>query len=289
MTEHQLPVRTGTYRSSYRSDHIPWYVSLMVLIVSLTSAVPFYLLILLALKHPEGGLKSISIIPDFHLVNITQAWVRSDLGRALVNTTIMTAGGILLLVLLAAMAGYSIARVRSRLNRTIFSILLICMMIPGIINTVPLYTLLIRLRGINTYWSMICVMAANALPFSVFLYASFIRAIPRSLEESAIIDGCSFFEAFWKITFPLMGPVTASVVILQGLGMWNNYAQAVFFLQDRAHRNIPLAVSLFFQQYGANWPLMAAAALIGLVPAVTMFLLFQRYFVEGITAGAIKG
>ncbi|MCF7942709.1 MAG: carbohydrate ABC transporter permease [Spirochaetia bacterium] len=276
-------------RVPHGSDTLHWYSRLMVLIVSLTAAVPFYLLILLAFKHPEGGLQSISIIPDFHLANLTEAWVKSDLGRALVNTTIMTAGGILLLVLLASMAGYSIARVRSRLNRTIFALLLICMMIPGIINTVPLYTLLIRLRGINTYWSMICVMAANALPFSVFLYASFIRAIPRSLEESAIMDGCSFFEAFWKITFPLMGPVTASVVILQGLGMWNNYAQAVFFLQDRAHRNIPLAVSLFFQQYGANWPLMAAAALIGLVPAVTMFLLFQRYFVEGITAGAIKG
>lgn len=260
-----------------------------VILVSLIAAVPFYLLILLALKHPEGGLGSIGFLPDFHLKNMTEAWKHSDLGRAMLNNVIMTVGGVFLLVFLASMAGFAIARVQSRLNRIIFAILLVCMMIPGIINTVPLYTLLIRLKGINTYWSMICVMAANALPFSVFLYTSFIRAVPTSLEESAVIDGCSYFSAFWKITFPLIGPVTASVVILQGLGMWNNYAQAVFFLQDKAHRNIPLAVSLFFQQYGANWPLMAAAALIGLVPAVIMFLLFQKYFVEGITTGAIKG
>jgi len=217
------------------------------------------------------------------------AWQKSSLGRAIVNNFIMTVGGVFLLVFLSSMAGFSIARVKSKLNRTIFSILLVCMMIPGIINTVPLYTLLIRLKGINTYWSMICVMATNALPFSVFLYTSFIQAIPTSLEESAVIDGCSFFSAFWHVTFPLIGPVTASVVILQGLGMWNNYAQAVFFLQDKAHRNIPLAVSLFFQQYGADWTLMAAAALIGLVPAVVLFLVFQRYFVSGITTGAIKG
>jgi len=262
---------------------------LSVVIVSALAAIPFYLLILLALKHPEGGLSSISLLPDFHLSNLVLAWKKSSLGAAIVNNFIMTIGGVMLLVFLSSMAGFSISRVKSKLNRTIFSILLVCMMIPGIINTVPLYTLLIRLKGINTYWSMICVMATNALPFSVFLYTSFIRAIPNSLEESAVIDGCSFFTAFWYVTFPLIGPVTASVVILQGLGMWNNYAQAVFFLQDKAHRNIPLAVSLFFQQYGADWTLMAAAALIGLVPAVVLFLVFQRYFVSGITTGAIKG
>jgi raffinose/stachyose/melibiose transport system permease protein len=229
------------------------------------------------------------LIPEFHLPNILDAWEESDLGIAMINNVIMTVGGVAVLVILASMAGFAIARVRHRVNRVIFAIMLMCMMIPGIINTVPLYTLLIKLKGINTYWSMICVMAANAMPFSVFLYTSFIRAVPTSLEESAIIDGCSYFSAFWRITFPLIGPVTASVVILQGLGMWNNYAQAVFFLQDKAHRNIPLAISLFFQQYGANWPLMAAAALIGLIPAVVLFLLFQRYFVEGITTGAIKG
>ncbi len=261
----------------------------VVLLVSLIAAVPFYLLILLALKHPEGGLSSIRILPDFHLVNLVEAWKKSNLGQAMINNVIMTLGGIGLLVLLASMAGFSIARVRSGMNRTLFAILLVCMMIPGIINTVPLYTLLIRLRGINTYWSMICVMAANALPFSIFLYSSFIRAVPTALEESAVMDGCSYFSAFWRITFPLIGPVTASVVILQGLGMWNNYAQAVFFLQNRSRHNIPLAVSLFFQQYGADWTLMAAAALMGLIPAVILFLLFQRYFVEGITTGAIKG
>ncbi len=266
-----------------------WYLSIVVVCIALLAIIPFYLLILLALKSPVGGLVSLRLIPDFHFVNFVAAWERSSLGKAMVNSLIMTVGGVGLLVFLSAMAGYTIARFTGRLNRTIFGIMLLCMMIPGIINTVPLYTLLIRLKGINTYWAMICVMATNAMPFAIFLYASFIRAMPLSLEESAVIDGCSWFEAFWRITFPLIGPVTASVVILQGLGMWNNYAQAVFFLQDKAHRNIPLAISLFFQQYGANWPLMAAAAFLGLLPAVAAFLAFQKYFVEGITAGALKG
>lgn len=250
---------------------------------------PFYLLILIATKGPEGGLSAVTLMPEFHLSNFLTAWAKAGLGRALVNNGIITFGAVGLLVLLSGMAGFSIARVRSGLNRWIFRILLGAMMIPGIINTVPLYTLLIRLGGINTYWAMIAVLTANALPFAVFLYTGFIRALPVSLEESAFMDGCSSFRAYWAITFPLIKPVTASVVILQGLGMWNNYAQAVFFLPGRRMRNIPLAISLFFQQYGADWPLMAAAALIGLLPALAAFLVFQRYFINGITQGAIKG
>ena len=270
-------------------NRLDWYLLAIVVLISCIAIIPFYLLVLLALKSPIGGLAAIRLVPDFHFVNFITAWQRSALGKAMFNSLVMTAGGVGLLVFLSSMAGYTIARFPGKLNRTIFTILLLCMMIPGIINTVPLYTLLIRLKGINTYWAMICVMAVNAMPFAIFLYSSFIRAMPISLEESAIIDGCSWFEAFWRITFPLIGPVTSSVVILQGLGMWNNYAQAVFFLQDKAHRNIPLSISLFFQQYGADWPLMAAAAFLGLLPAVAAFLVFQRYFVEGITAGALKG
>jgi raffinose/stachyose/melibiose transport system permease protein len=258
-------------------------------IILLFALLPFYLLILIATKGPEGGLSSITIFPEFHLSNFKNAWKKASMGRAMVNNFIITFGAGSLLVFLSGMAGFSIARVKSNMNRWIFRILLMSMMIPGIINTVPLYTLLIRLRGINTYWAMIAVLTANALPFAVFLYTGFIRALPASLEESAFIDGCSPFRSYWLITFPLIKPVTASVIILQGLGMWNNYAQAVFFLVSRQMRNIPLAISLFFQQYGANWPLMAAAALIGLLPVVAAFLVFQKYFINGITQGAIKG
>jgi raffinose/stachyose/melibiose transport system permease protein len=261
----------------------------LICIAGLAAFIPFYLLILIALKTPEGGLSAIRIFPDFAFMNFVDAWNASEMGRAIVNNSIITVGAVSLLVFLASMAGYTIARFKTRLNKTIFYLFLVCMMIPGIINTVPLYTLMIKLHGINTYWSMICVLSVNALPFAVFLFTGFIRALPVSMEESALIDGCSRFMSYWRIVMPLIKPVTASVVILQGLGMWNNYAQAVFFLQDKSHRTIPLAISLFFQQYGANWPVMAAAACIGLAPAVTAFLIFQRYFIQGITTGAVKG
>ncbi|MBF9018004.1 MULTISPECIES: carbohydrate ABC transporter permease [unclassified Oceanispirochaeta] len=263
--------------------------SLIVLIISLAAFLPFYALILIALKGPEGGLSAITLIPDFHLVNFVRAWNKSNMARAFLNSSVITFSAVGLLILLSGMAGYSIARSPGKMNRFILMCFLLCMMIPGIINTVPLYTLLIKLRGINTYWAMIIVLAVNALPFSVFLFSGFIKAMPLEMEESAVIDGCSLFEAYWRITFPLLKPVTASVIILQGLGMWNNYAQAVFFLQSGKMRTIPLSISLFFQQYGADWPVMAASALIGLMPAVAAFLFFQKFFIRGITTGAVKG
>lgn len=256
----------------------------------LISMIPFYVLLYLAMNTPSGSLfRGLFLLPDFYFSNFTEAWNGSKLGRAMVNSAVITVFAVTLIVLVASSAGYSIARSRSKLNVTIFNTLLACMMIPAIIITVPLYSLMRSIDGINTYWAMILLTAANALPLSVFLYTSFIRSLPREVEESAVVDGCTYFTAFWRVTFHFLRPVTSAVVILTGLGIWNNYAQAVFFLQSQEMRTTPLAISMFFQTYGAKWNLMAAAALIGLAPAVVVFLLFQRYFIKGITAGALKG
>ncbi|MFD0674744.1 carbohydrate ABC transporter permease [Cohnella sp. GCM10027633] len=267
---------------------VPKYAAAAFIV--LLAIVPFYVLVYLALSKPSvnvfGG---VLLIPDFDFGNFAEAWRVSRMGKAMVNSLIITAGGIALVVLAASAAGYSIARFRHKVNAAIFNALLVCLMIPGIIITVPLYTLMKEIGGINTQWAMVLLTASNALPLAVFLYASFIRALPKEVEESAVIDGCTYFTAFWRVTFHFLRPVTSAVVILIGLGIWNNYGQAVFFLQSQDARTVPLAVSMFFQTYGAKWNLMAAAALIGMAPAVTAFLLFQRYFIKGIMTGAMKG
>jgi len=262
-----------------------------IVFICFIAIIPFYVLVFFSLNAPprvfyEGNI----IIPDFYFNNFTEAWVSSNIGRAILNSVIITGGSLLLLIILSSSAGYTIARFKNKFNKTVFTVLLTCMMIPGIINTVPLYTVMRSIGGINTRIGMILVCTTNALPFSVFLYSSFISSLSREIEESAIIDGCTWFKAFWKITFHYVKPVTAAVVILNGVSIWNNYAQAVFFLTKRDMYTIPIALSIYFQQYaGAKWNLMAAAAVLGVIPVVTVFLLFQKYFMKGITAGALKG
>lgn len=262
----------------------------VVTVMALLSLIPFYILLYLSFNSPSNTFfKEIMLLPDFHFSNYAEAWNVSKMGNAVLNSLIITIGGAALIILVSSSAGYAIARNRNKFHQSVFNVLLICMMIPAIIITVPLYTLMKSIGGVNTHWAMILLMASNGIPFSVFLYTSFIKVLPREIEESAIIDGCTPFTAFWRVTFHFLRPVTAAVIILQGLSIWNNYGQAVFFLQKQSMRTIPLAVSMFFQQYGAQWNLMAAAAVIGLAPAVIAFLIFQKYFVKGITAGAVKG
>ncbi|HUC94322.1 MAG TPA: carbohydrate ABC transporter permease [Paenibacillus sp.] len=262
----------------------------IVTIMALLSLIPFYILLYLSLNTPSRTLfDGLLLLPDFYFPNYLEAWRKSDIGNATVNSLIIAVGAVALIILASAMAGYAISRYNNKFHSLVFNVLLICMMIPAIIITVPLYSLMKSIGGINTQWAMILLMASNGLPFSVFLYTGFVKGLPREVEESAIIDGCTPFTAFWRVTFHFLRPVTAAVVILQGLAVWNNYGQAVFFLQSQELRTIPLAVSMFFQQYGAQWNLMAAASVIGLTPAVIAFLLFQKYFIKGITAGAVKG
>jgi raffinose/stachyose/melibiose transport system permease protein len=187
------------------------------------------------------------------------------------------------------MAGYAFARIKNIFHKIVFNAILLSMLIPAIINTVPLYTIMRQINGINTYWAMILLMTTANLPFAIFLYTSFIKSMSCEIEEAAYIDGCSKFNTFWQITFPLLKPVTAAVIILNAVAVWNNYNFAVFFLQDQSMQTVPLAISTFFQTYGANWNLMAAAALMGLLPPVAVFLSFQKYFIKGIGSGAIKG
>ncbi len=262
-----------------------------LLLICLMCLIPFYVLLVLSLNAPsrvfyEGNL----FVPTFTWSNYAEAWTRSRIGTAMVNSAVITFGTLGLTILLGGMAGYAIARRATLYNKAVFSMLIGCMMIPGIINTVPLYTLMRRIDAINTLWGMVLVCSTLCLPSAVFIYTTFIRSLPRELDEAAEVDGCTGARVYFRIIFPILKPATASFVILNGFGVWNNYAQAVFFLQSRAKQNIPQALSVFFQQFGgAKWHLMSATAVIAIVPVVIIFLLFQRQFIEGLTEGAVKG
>lgn len=264
---------------------------IMITMICIACLVPFYILLVLALNSPsrifyEGNI----FVPDFYWSNFITAWEKSRIGTAMRNSVIITFGTLFLTIVTGGLAGYAIARHSSKYNKFVFGLLIGCMMIPGIINTVPLYTLMRKIHAVNTLWGMICVCSALAMPSAVFIYTTFIKALSKELDEAAALDGCTPMQIFWKIIFPLIKPATASFVILNGFGIWNNYAQSVFFLQSREKHNIPQALSVFFQQFaGAKWHLMASTAVIAIIPVVIVFLVFQKQFISGLADGALKG
>ncbi|MBQ0036657.1 MAG: carbohydrate ABC transporter permease [Firmicutes bacterium] len=264
---------------------------MVILLICITCLIPFVVLLILSLNSPGRILSEGNVlIPDFEWSNYVQAWVKSRIGTAMMNSAIITAGTLLVTIICGGLAGYAIARHNTKYNRFVFGLLIGCMMIPGIINTVPLYTLMRKMHAVNTLWGMIGVCSALAMPSAVFIYTSFIRALPKELDEAAALDGCDSFKIFWRVIFPVIKPATASFIILNGFGIWNNYAQAVFFLQSRSKQNIPQALSVFFQQFaGAKWHLMAATAVIAIIPVIVIFLVFQKQFIKGLSDGAMKG
>jgi len=262
----------------------------LMALIAVVSLIPFYILLFTALTPSSVSLAdSRLLLRHVAWSNLGHAWRESRLGDAMINSLIIMAGSVVLSVIVSAGAGYVFARVATWYNRLFFAVLLFSMMIPGIINTVPLYSLMKSIHGINTHWAMILLLAAGFVPQSVFLYTNFIRSMSRDIEESAVIDGCTPFGAFWRISFPLLAPITSTMVILNAVNAWNNYSQSVFFLQSQDRQTVPLAISRFVQTYGADYTQMAAAALIGMLPAVAIYFAFQRYFVKGISAGAVKG
>jgi raffinose/stachyose/melibiose transport system permease protein len=263
----------------------------LALAVALLFFIPFLVLLQLAFNSPQSivGGNTIWRVPSFTLANIAEAWTRSNLLNALKNSAIITLGSVSLNVFASSSAAYQIARFPTKFSRGFYMTLIFSMAIPAIVTTVPLYLIMRGIGAINTLWGMILLNTTGLLPFATFLMTSFIEAMPRDMEEAAMIDGCTRFTSFFKVVLPLLRPAVITVILLNTVSVWNEYGRSVFFLQKSKMFTVPLATSTFIQKYSAEWELLAAGAFIGLIPAVIVFLLFQKQYINGLTAGAVKG
>jgi len=262
---------------------------LAAFLISIVHLIPFYILINLALKTRQDT-NSIWIPPDYlYIENFTNVWTQSHLGLALLNDLIITVCTVALVIFVGVFAAYPLARFPTRWNNAIYTLSVATLIVPALTVLVPLYKLVVDLRGISTYWAMVLVLTTFFLPTVIFLYTGFIRTIPRELDEAALIDGCNRYETFFRIIFPLLKPVTASVIIIIMLGVWNDYRFSLFLLQKRSVQTAPLVLSQFFSQFQNDLPLAAAGSLLSLIPMALLYLFLQKYFVSGLAEGAVKG
>ena len=200
----------------------------------------------------------------------------------------MTVIATALTCILGALAAYPLARRGIAVNKAIYAAIVALIMVPPLSILVPLYSFLTDLGGANTYWGVIAVMVTGQLPMSVFLYTAFVRSIPISLEEAAAIDGAGPIRTFFAIVLPLLKPVTATVIILTSVNIWNEYALSGYILGKPAVRTIAPAIASFFSQSANNLGAAAAASLIAVIPVLVAYLFLQQYFIHGMIAGAEK-
>jgi raffinose/stachyose/melibiose transport system permease protein len=263
--------------------------NLAALLICLIHLTPFYLLVNIALKTTQDT-SSRWVPPNYlYLKNFVQVWSQAHLGQALLNTFIITISSVTMVIFVGVLASYPLARYPTRWNNFIYTLSVATLIVPALTVLVPLYRLVVEIHGINAYWAIVLVHTTFFLPTVIFLYTGFIRTIPRELDEAALIDGCNRYEIFFRIIFPLLKPVTASVIIIIMLGVWNDYRFSLFLLQRRSVQTVPLVLSQFFSQFQNNLPLAAAGSLLSMLPMALVYLFLQRYFISGLAEGAVKG
>jgi ABC-type glycerol-3-phosphate transport system permease component len=197
-------------------------------------------------------------------------------------------GTVLCILVGASLAAYAFSKFAFVGNRALFFMFIFTLVVPMQAMIIPLYAVLVSLRLTNTYLALILPYAAAGLPVSIFLLRTFFDTIPRELEEAARIDGCSDFGAFWRVVLPISGPGLAAVAILQFVNAWNELVLALVAIRNPALRTIPLGLQIFVADQ-VEWGPVFASLSMATLPVIVVYVLMQRHFIRGLTAGAIKG
>jgi raffinose/stachyose/melibiose transport system permease protein len=263
--------------------------AVLSLVICLIHILPFYILITTSFKAGDD-LSSKWVMPGyFYLDNFINAWREADMASAFKNNILVTICSISLIVIAGSIAAYPLSRRQTKWNKFVYSLFVSALIVPPLTILVPLYKFMVNIGGMNHYWGIIMLHVTFNLPLTIFLYTGFIGTIPRELDEAAMIDGAGRFGLFYKIILPLLKPITASVVILAGVAVWNDYTFSVFFLQKPELRTITVALSSFFGTYSSNIGWVAAGSFMAALPMIVTYLFLQRYFITGLSSGAVKG
>lgn len=256
---------------------------------TLVFLIPVYILINLAFK-PADDLTA-GLLPSTRptLDNFIQAWTGSTLPQSILSSVLVTGLASIVVLAFSTMAAYPLARSTSRWANALFYAFLIGLLLPFQLGMIPLYMQIRDLGLLGSIWALVLIYSGAFMPFSIFLLTTFLRSsVPIEFEEAAQIDGCSHVRTFWHVVLPLLRPAVGTLFILNGVGIWNDFFTPLIYLAGSGQATIPMAIYNFVGQYTTNWSLIFASLIISMIPILTLYLIFQRYIIQGF-AGGLKG
>ena len=279
------------YKKSKAKSITAWTVAFILAIFWLVvSFMPFVFMVLNSFKEKfEMLTKGVVQLPDSLNWNNYTEVLKGGFGTYFKNSVIVLGISLILLLFIAACASYPLARFKFKLANPIYALIVACMSIPVHITLIPVFKMAKSTGLYDSIWALIGPYIAFAVPISVFILTSFMKEIPREIEESAEIDGCGKIQMFFSMILPLAKPGLATLAIYNGVNMWNEFSFAYTLTQSSANRTLPLAIWEFQGQYSMNTPMIMAVLTLTLLPMIIMFIIFQDKLVKGMTAGAVKG
>ncbi|MBP5198949.1 MAG: carbohydrate ABC transporter permease [Lachnospiraceae bacterium] len=257
---------------------------------------PIYLILTNSFKSRAQMYENMISLPkSLSLQYYASALEKMNFFTSVKNSLILTVVSILVIVIFSSMTAWMFARSKNRLSTALFNLLVATMLIPFQTIMMPL------MQEMNWIGNTFGIKMTDSVPglifmylgfgagMGVFLYHGFVTGIPVSLEEAATIDGCNTWKTFWSIVFPMLKPTTMTVIILDVIWIWNDYLLPSLTLKSTGNRTIPISTAKFFGQYTISWNEAMAALVVTIIPVVIFYLICQKYIVEGVAAGAVKG
>lgn len=251
--------------------------------------IPIYYLVVSTFKDQKEIMTAPLALPKaFTLDNYRKALATMDFWRNFGNSLLITVCSVVLIIVLGSMCAYAVARRKNRLTKFVSWYFIIGFMVPLQTTMLPLFIIMKNLHFINTYHGMI-FLHCNQCAFAYFMYHSFMSSVPKELEEAAMIDGAGVFKAFWVVVFPLLKPVTATLVIFNTMWIWNDFLLTYLFLSSTKKATLIMQVYNGVGQFSNDWSIMMPALVLALLPMVIFYLIMQKHIIGGIAAGAVKG
>ena len=268
----------------------------VLIFTSLLSIFPFIWLLSTSLKGNSENIFAYppTIIPkDFTFANYVGVWHRVDLMRYFVNSMVVAGGTVLLNLILSSLAGYPLARMEFKGKKIAFFSILSTIMIPFQAIMLPVYLITLKLHLVdsvnNTAGFIGLIMPFAVSAFGIFLMRQAFLAIPREMEEAAIVDGCNVFQVFWKVLLPMVNPSLAVLAIFTFIGSWGEFLWPSIILTKESMYTLPVGVNNLQGMFSSNWRFIAAGSIISTIPILIFFLAMQKYFISGENEGAVKG
>ena len=272
-----------------KQKHMIFVYTILIIMMLLWFA-PIYTLLATAMKSRQDFFSNFSLFSMPERIawsNFSDAFLRGRLWQYMLNSLFISVFKVPLGITVSALAAFAITRLDIKYKTGIFICFIIGMMLPIQTALVPIKVIFANLGLMNTYFGLFYVYVGFGIPFSILVLRGFFRTIPKDIDNAALIDGCNKFRLFWNIIIPISKPAIATLVISDFLATWNEYLLALVIINDSSRRTVPAGLMTFVGEHSTDYGLLCAGVLISILPVLTVYLVFQRHFVEGL-AGSVK-
>ena len=261
---------------------------LILLMISIVYIVPILMMVLGSFKTQGEALRMDLTLPaQIQFENYQHVIETGGILRGYTNNLIITVSAVAIIIIFGSMTGIIISRRGDRKGRGLYYYFVFGL--TATMQIVTTYALVLKLGLYGTYISVIFVLAAINLPFAVITFSSYVKGIPREIDEAAIMDGCNSFQLIFKVLLPIMKSITITNLIIAAIGIWNNFQVPLYLMSSSERTTIPMMIFNFYGLYSRDWNYVFAALVITVLPVVILYLCLQKHIVEGMTSGAVKG